>query len=372
MGALFTLLVAHATAAPQWTEEQLRADTVGVLDVLPWHQYVLRSQTRLDKPATFADLSLFGAPGSFVLPDGTEQSGALMRFGLGMGVGVGKPSTGVAAFGGMQFDYAMAQTPPILSSDGTVAQAASGIGYLGLAVKGWTATAGLLPVQRLVYTPEVGGREVPVHTDQIFSLYNQEGVAVAGVRGQDLSGADVLAAVRGELAPERLLERADLRKYGVFGVGFQHIAAGLDPYLDDPGPPEDSPAHAQVPLRAEDLGERGFRVVLVPEVAPRPVLRRAQVGYVFAKDEVWLGGQAGLVTRAGKVLPSVQVFASFRPEYFKYFSLYGVPRINVAYSYNVPDTVGFFPVAGAHVFGIQYMYGRAEFSRPLVPSYTGT
>lgn len=363
------LLISATLAAEPLDQDALSAATAQVLDVLPWHQYVLRTQQRQDVAGTFAELSLYGSPQRFELPDASVQGGSLLRFGLGMGLGVGKPATGVAAFVGSQIDYGMANGAGIPTSDNTLAAAANGIVYGGLAVKGWTATAGILANQPLAYREQDGGVPIDATVDQMFTLYNQEGVAIGGVRAQRLGGDDVLAALRAEVAPERLLERLDLRRFGLFGIGLQRFASGVDPYQDDPGGPGTGPAHAELPLSAEDIAERGFRLQLTPEIVPRPTLRRLQAGYVWVGDENVLGGQVGAVNRGGRVVPSVQAFATVRPEWFKYFSFYGVPRIAFSYSYNTPDPVAFFEISGAHVLGVQYIYGPAEFARPLLPIF---
>jgi len=64
---------------------------------------------------------------------------------------------------------------------------------------------------------------------------------------------------------------------------------------------------------------------------------------------------------------AVEAFVSFRPEWFKYFSFYGVPKITLSYSYNTPESTTFLPIPGAHVVGAQWIYGPSEMGRPLVP-----
>jgi len=48
-------------------------------------------------------------------------------------------------------------------------------------------------------------------------------------------------------------------------------------------------------------------------------------------------------------------------------SLFGVPWMTVSYSYNTPDSATFLPIPNAHVAGVQWIYGRPEMGRPLVP-----
>lgn len=357
---------------PVWDEEQL-VEVTEALDVLPWHQYVLRTQQMTDKPGTFVELAFHGAPARYELPNGVERNGSLVRFGIGMGLGVGKPRTGFAAFGGLLIDYGMAQGSSPISSEETLGAAVDGIFYGGMAFKGWTATVSGLARQPFTFAPEVGG---PTESQDIdvpvaFTFYNQEGVALGAIKSTDASGRAVLANLRGEFRPELLLERMDLRKYGVFGLGLSRFAENLDIYQEHP-PGERIPATYELPLAADDLVETGLRATLTPEIAPSPTVRRAQLGYVFASDKLVLGTQGGLLNRANKLSPSIQAYTAFRPDWFKYFSPWGSPRITVSYAYNVPDPVSFFQVDGAHVIGVQYIYGREEFARPLLPIYRST
>src|SRR5690606_19829943 len=134
------------------------------------------------QPHMFAELALWGAPGAFEVADDTVD-GALMRFGLSTGFGFGKPRSGFAVFAGLQTDYGMAQQPPIFASAGTMGMGAELIGYGGMSYKGWMATFGVLANQPFIFeqtAAQQGG--VELHTSQMLTLYNQEGVAVGGVR----------------------------------------------------------------------------------------------------------------------------------------------------------------------------------------------
>lgn len=371
---LFLVGIAQADR-PAYTEEEMTEVTAQVLDVLPWHQYVLRTQLLTDKPGNFVELAMFGSPSRFELPSTELRDGTLIRFGIGAGLGFGKPATGFAAFAGLQVDYGMAQGTPTFSSEGTIGLAAGGIVYGGASFKGWTLTAAALPVQPFSWSADVDPAAEPtpeVRVDAAYTLYQQEGVSVGAVRGQDLSGDAVLAALHGMIRPEKALERAGARRFGVFGLGLTRFGEGLDPYRERGGR-EALPAVYETALSGDDLGESGVRVVVTPQVAPVPTLRRAQVGFLYDEHpDVLAGGQAGVLNRGGQIQPSIQVYGAFRPEWFRYFSLYGVPRIAVSYSYNVPDPIAFFTVDQAHVFGIQYIYGREEFARPLIPVYRTT
>jgi hypothetical protein len=331
--------------------------------VLPWHQYVLGSMMRLDSAARYAELALWAAPGRFDFGPPEPVDGALMRFGIATGLGAGKPRTGFAAFGGFQFDYGMAQrAPAYFSSGGTLGAAVEGIVYGGASYKGFMATYSLLLGQGFTLADDTDA--VAHAPTQMINLYNQEGVAIGGVAAKRLDGDTILAALRAELAPEKMLERLDLRDHGLFRAGVGRYEAGTNPYLDPEPAPE---PQWEVPLGVDDLASLGFRLELVPQVFPTPRFRRASAGWVYQSEKLVGGGQVGLVGRGGRYDPSAEVFAVFHPEWFKYFSLWGVPRISVSYSYNVPDPAAFFPVDHAHVVGVQYVYGPPEFGRPLVP-----
>ena len=226
---LALLLATPGLAAPEWTEADLARLTEHTIGVLPWHQYVLRSMMRLDKPHLYSELALWAAPGRFDFEEPEPIPGALMRFGLGLGLGAGRPRTGFSMFGGMQVDYGMAQEPPIFDSDGTLGSAVEGILYGGVAYKGFVATYGTVLGQPFTLAD---AETTTITQTQMINVYNQEGVAIGGVAAPKITGEVVLAALRTEIAPERLLERLDLRQHGLFRTGVARYERGTNPYLD--------------------------------------------------------------------------------------------------------------------------------------------
>lgn len=361
--ALVAFFTAAMAAPPLRTEAELRALSEQALQVLPWHQYVLFTMARLDRSHRFAELSLFSSPSRFALPSGQIEDGSLMRMGVGMGLGVGQPTSGAALFGGAQLDYALVQTPPLLSSDGTLGGAAQGVMYGGLAVRGWMLTGGALITQPL----SLEGGETPSASPRAFvTLYQPQGAALSGLLSPEGAGLDRLSALRGTLMPEQWMERLDLRALGLPLLGVERYASGTNPYGDPE--PLDEPL-LSLPLGMEDIASLGLRAQVVPEIRPDLGLRRALAGYVLQHPQIVTGAQVGVARIGGDLVPSAQAYAVFHPEWFKYFSAWGVPRISIAYSYNIPDPIAFFSVQDSHVFGIQYVYGPPEFGRPLIPLY---
>lgn len=372
-------LLAVALAAEPYTEAELVEVTDQAIDILPWQQYVVRTALKIDRPPSMLEASMYGAPAQLILPDGTQRGGSVIRFGMGFGVGVGQPRTGVAAFGGILADFAYVQDkmPPKLSDWESLAIGPNALFYGGLAAKGFAATASYAAHQPLYYEEQYGGSPSRSSQETLLTLSHVEGVSVGGALA-DAGGDTVLAAVTGLVRPEEVLERADLRRFGVFGLGLTRFASGIDPYREEAND-ADSPSLIEVPVSADDLGELGLRVSIVPQVTPRFALRRAVVGYVWeGLDRFLVGGQAGVVTRGGGPRPTIQIYASALGESEEEKKpLIGPPRrqrglIALSYAYNAPDSVAFFPFDGAHVFGLQVVNGRQEFGRPLVPVYRST
>ncbi len=380
------------------------------------HTHVMKNQLALDEAPFFFEMTIRSTPATFQVPDGRTAKVGLTRWGLSAGGGFGQPTTGVAAFAGVQGDYVLTTAfPEAFKKAEVVFGTAQVVLYGGVAVHGFQLSGGLYLDAGVQGVSEDGYLMAPDHQPEryrpgspmgqgaegaqsgrsayFFSFTQAEGLTLGGALGQakqDVEaaaseGKQVLAALRAELAPARLIDRFELREaLGVPGVGLDRYAEGVDYYgdryaslkdaanraaagLPTEGVIESIPANTQLPVFVEDIAALGFRLRVVTEVQPTVRFRSAEVGYQYLGEEVKIGLQAQTFRRAEALTGSGEVYAAVRPEAFKYASIFAIPWITISYSYNTPDATTFLPIPNAHVFGVQWVYGPPEMGRPLIP-----
>jgi len=388
-------LTPGTAAADRWFGPEVRQLSMQSLDVVKMHLYVLRAQLALDETPFFFELAMRSTPGEFALNDGTVEEGGLTRLGLSFGGGFGKPTTGWALFAGVQVDQiAITEFPAFITKHGVLANATQiqGIIYAGAAAHGFQlswggvfdAPFGGLDANGRFAAPGAMGDAAAVGDSadqsvrQIFTFTHAEGIRAGGAIAE-VGGEKILTTLRTELSPEHLWERLGLREYGLTMIGVNRYAAQVDYYLDKletlqnvtaaPSAALDDELNAtyEVPLRQEDILGTGAHAQLVTQVRPDVLFRSLEVGWQTRVEIVDAAARAMLFRRGDGHELAVEAFVSFRPEWFKYFSFYGVPKITLSYSYNTPESTTFLPIPGAHVVGAQWIYGPSEMGRPLVP-----
>ncbi|MCK6536574.1 MAG: hypothetical protein L6Q84_26685 [Polyangiaceae bacterium] len=132
-----------------------------------------------------------------------------------------------------------------------------------------------------------------------------------------------------------------------------------------PAPPRKLSAPIyEIPAVVDDLATLGIRLRAVTQVSPEPLLRLAEVGYAYRGDPLRVGGRAVGFRRGDAYVASGEGFAGFgttATEDSPGFS------VTASYSYNVPDSVTFYAIPNASVFGLQFTAGPEELARPIIP-----
>ena len=362
--------LARADDAP-FTQDALDALARQSIDVLALHAQQQHVLLQSDKVGRNVELLVRSAPARFATPTGVVDGG-LTRFGLSNMVGLGSPRERKALWVGILADYLLVTDFPNAFRPAPGVGNAAGaqlLGYGGVVVGPVSANGGVFlhaPVQGLDPTDPPSE---PLIARSFLDVRLPGGASVSAI---GLGGPDgEVEGLRGLLQPEALWERLGVREAGLFGLAVQRFEGGGARW-GERRPPE-APVW-ELPLLADDLFSRGFLIRVTPEISPALTVRRVEAGGLWRGDDDGLivGGRAGVHQRAGDWLPSVDTFVSLYPEWYARYSRFGVPRIQLSWSYNSPDQTTFFALPDAHVFGVQWVYGNFALGRPIVPVFRPT
>lgn len=326
-----------------------------------------------------------------------------------MGGGFGRPSKLALSFGLQAENVGVSSWPNFMKSlDGYAANNAQAVYYLALASQGYQLSAGGMAEMGFTgldaqgrfspsatpytYRPgappnlaqtQAGVGKRQSSTSFFASLTHREGVVLGGTfaKVREQLGDDAttrLAALRGQLRPERWVREKLEELRGIPSIGVDFFARGVDPYADRYAalrrraealaagvPPSDAPspgAIVQLPLAFEDILGSGAYARVVPQAAPKATLRMVDVGCgrsfgdedvafgfgvrgtAFQRSEAWTGSAEAMVGLTTRLVSA-----------------------RVAYAFNVPDAAVLLPIPNAHVIGFQLVYGRAEVALPITP-----
>lgn len=399
--------LALVVPAPAHAETYTGADfttlTRQSIDVVRMQHYRLQGQMQRDQSEFFYEATLRWMPGTrFQLYDGRVQEAPLERLGGGYWWGEGHPRTGTAFFSAFQMDAGIAAAGT--QSDAVIFDGLllTGAAYEGLSVAvGVRAgfTAGMTEDGQFTdggeiavpYRPGAPGDAIPEGAGEkkdklrfggfVASVQHAEGISLGAVLDQAKVGSgEVIAAVLALVQPASLIERAGARDLGVPGLGLNRISSDIDYYGDQleatrarvaqglPAPPRKLSAPLyEVPFVVDDLAAIGLRVRAVTQVSPDPLFRLAELGYAYRGDPLRLGGRAVGFRRGDAFVGSGEAFAGIGK---KASAEAGGFSVTASYSYNVPDSVTFFAIPNASVYGFQITVGPEELARPIVPLVT--
>lgn len=416
------LAIPRAALAETYYGPEIAGLARQTVDVMKLHQHVIQQQLALDETPAFFELTIRSMPATFQFDDGAKMKAGLSRLGLSTGAGFGKPSTGFAGFIGLQVD-AVASTqfpnPFVGTTEGEGFDYGQGLIYVGLAAHGFQATYGLMMSgdqagglnPQGYFTRHNSGYRDGTPTDvyptselsysHFITFTQAEGFSLGATLAEATSHADVdslendvteyfLAALHAEFAPAKLMERLELReRLGIPGIGLDRYAAQIDYWGDHyhemrsraesianmgqlAGSAKQSAVDIgnetwEIPIFLDDIAGTGLRARIIPQVRPTVKLRAVEGSYRYQADRLKVGARSFAFQRGKKLTGSAEGYLAFQPEFFKYMSVLGVPWMTVSYSYNTPDAATFLPIPNAHVVGMQWIYGRPEMGRPLVP-----
>ncbi|MCC6649217.1 MAG: hypothetical protein IT374_27065 [Polyangiaceae bacterium] len=373
------------------------------IDLMRMQHYRLQGQMAIDRSQFFAESTGRFMKARVRLNDGTELDAVLERLGGGYWWGGGRPRTGFAWFSAFQSDVGVATTAH-KAADAVIYD---GLLFAGVAYHGLTVGAGVRGgftsgmdangeftlrsnTGASAASPRAGapgdallptlGRE---RVDRfrfggvVTTVEHVEGLSLGAVLDGSVASSP-LAAVRALAQPEPLLRRAGLRALGVPSLGVDRVAPGIDYYSDAfeagkkaaaqglPRPALPAKALWEVPFVVDDLASVGLRVRAVTQIAPTTQFRLAELGWSQRDHVVRAGGRGVGFRRGDALVAGGEVFVgagTSSPDHQDF-------AITLSYSYNVPDSVTFFPIPNAQVWGFQATFGPRQLGRPLVPRRT--
>ncbi len=392
-----------ARAAETYSGQDFRTLARSTVGVMRAHQWVLRAQMDRGQVPFFANGIYRGMRAKLEMPNGATVPGLVTRAGAENWGGSGDVARDFGLFYGLQLDALLAE--PDRGSDQHMV--ADGLAFIGAGYHGFEASVGLRTTWTRGFTPSgnFGGGDAtragtpPAYafdggktkdrfalTGVTISTYHKEGVTLGAALGQALvqssdgavSPETVLASARALFQPEALMKRLDLRKWlGIPGVGLERIAGQVDFYGDRylavrdraaavargaAAVPNVIPAREaaiyEIPTSIDDLLSLGVHLGAVTQVAPTPLLRSGEIGWMWANDTLQLGARGAVVRRGAEYGGAYDAFAGVA---LQDFMLVG------SLSYNSPDPSTSLPVPFARVIGLQLFWGPADMARPLVP-----
>lgn len=397
---------ALATPSIAWAETYGGRDVADLahqsIDVMRAHHYALAAQMRIDEVTPYTAAVTYKHLGARLrFPDGSEGDGGLTRINAGAMFGGGRPRSGGGAFGGLSADYVVV--------NGAVpehTEIGNGLVFAGAAFRGVQGSIGLrfgwsrnftaggeFPAGANPYVDRPGTPAAYASpqtfaptshigvSGYVVSLQQAEGVTFGGLvddvlkRSTDgtVTRSTALIAARLILEPERLVERLDLRRAFVPGLGVERIAPEVDYWGDrfqalraagsDPAAiarvPVPTQATYELPLQLSDIAGLGVRVKTVTQVAPTALFRQAEVGWSSVGEMHFAGLKTSVFRRADAYTGAVDLFAGVRVG--KVFGL------ALSWSYNSPDAATSLAVPNAAIWGFQLVVGNPDLVAPVVP-----
>ncbi len=367
------------------------------IDVMGSHLTFLQTQARKQDVLSYYGFTLRWAPGWFAYSDGQRAAGILSRGQQNFGAGVGDLNGGV--FFGAQVDAVSAFSKQggtwrasgyegLVFAGGALYGVQATIGYLGtlttpqdfkLDQTGAFAVPGSGSTGSRQGAPAVSSADLASNFILLSAYDAKTGAFLSASYGEypllvtqtdDLgtttryAGSERrLSEVRAHLQPLR--DRYLPAQFGLPMIGIAKLDRFKDNYQEraaQPAKPPSDETPYEIELGSDDILAGGFRAHVVYQVSPTLLLRRAELGYVeqLEKDgrRLRVGVRAQAFQRAGGFVASGDAYALVG---------IGPAQVGFSYSYNSPDGTTFIPVANAHVFGLQVLFGEPETSRPLIP-----
>lgn len=422
---LLALLTALATAGPVYDVPTLLPHVTNDMTALATNRLLLQSMFALDAAPSTAGFNFKAAPAGFIHADGTVTDGSLTKTNIVMMAGGGKPTSGFAVFGGLNYAHTLVSGWPnafgAAGGSDPVERVAGGGGsaifFLGAATRGVALEAGVFfngsgyqmnsqgyfgsgcsvawgcPTDVRPGTPDfvAANQAASVEYGRRAFLLNAEhkgGHSMAALVRETITGTDPrettgartgLSALRGLSQPYDLFPRT----IGLLGAGFNSYGRDVDYYGDDVAAVRqaadagrevpgwlDKPLF-EIPLVGDQLAETGALARVTFQVLPTPLFRLAEAGWAddFEVSDHALfqaGARARVFRRGLRYAPGADAFAGLfkvsRKHAGRGFSGY------LSYAYNTPDPISFPAVPDAHVLGFQFVAGNPIALPPPVPS----
>lgn len=353
---------------------------------------VLQAQSRHDRHLSYLGTTIRWAPGRFELGDGQQVAGNLARYQVAGGVGLGSPRK-VGAHFGLALD-GVGETGAASMSYGGYQQ----ILYFGMGVKGFQVTlngrvdflgggdTNLDPWLQFRADDDLDRYRQALPFDNglgnthgnTWSVYH----GATGAYAYVTYGDGVIYDLRANVQPLAQLLPKGL---GLPAAGLRWIddrARSAFPTREGPVPPggfaelEPPQKRFQSDLGTDDAARIGLRTRVVVEWVPVPAFRYAELGMVKSLGELdalplGFGFRAAVGVPEDRARIAAETFAMLGYGRSEATGTGHLGHFAASYSYSVPDGTTWLPIPRAHVFGVQWVLGAPETSKPIVPIVRG-
>jgi hypothetical protein len=407
---MLVVLSAAALAAPLYYAPDIVPYMRGDTTALVLNHGLLQSMLQHDAAVSTFGLTLKAAPAGFAVASGETAMGSLSRWQVAAMAAGGAPASGTAWFAGVNYAHLITGGfPNVLAGAGggdpqkiVSAGGGSAVLFAGMAHRGVAVEVGVF-FNGYGYEQDAYGRfglscdvavgcEEPLREGSPYDATGSESVDVtrrsfllnaehvgghsAGLLLAPGASGTRLDVLRLGSEPRGLLPEA----VGLLGAGLNSYSPEVDVYGDTVSrdaaareagedPEADGKRIYEVPLLGDALGGTGVLARVTLQLAPTPLFRLAEVGWVdgwsVGATQIEAGAQARVFRRGDGMVPGADAFARVTRASSKHEG--AGQSFALTWSYNSPDPLNFPPVRDAQVLGVHFLTGNPDALPPPVP-----
>lgn len=374
LALILFILFLQTQAQEMITGPQYRNATLQSVDVLSSHLTLLQAQAHYDKMLSNISNTTHFAPVKLFVNDGSVQQGFISRVLLPMGAGFGTVDK-FGIYGGFQGDFVK-----VTGHETAGARTFEAITYFGVAAKGFQVDAGFtkdagfnldgnFEFARYSHQLAKDSSRLSSTDKRIVSLYHRSGLYMNMIFAQQWrNGPFYFSEMKTNVQPlKKILPK-------VFGLPFVELisytplSSYYNRYKDyynessDLTPASPTRKNFDFAFGSDDILKKGLRPAITIGIRPKVVFKKAELAYnYFNEDKTWIAGaraQMFFKGTAGDFSFETFVTHTFAEEMMTW---------SLSYSYNSPDNVTFIPLPKLHVIGLQFIFGRRETAKAIIP-----
>lgn len=377
---IFAIMLAiYSQAQEIITGPQYRASTISSVDVMSAHLLLFQAQAQYNKVLNNMSLTSHVAPSRFYLNDGSIANGTLSRILIPANVGWSNEDGSFGFFVGGNEDFVTA------SYQGETYRLMQGIAYMGLSLFGFQLDYGYMIDQgfKLDANLEFPKNKTEIASDdskfsknndkRIFSIYHVSGCYLSTIFAKPWNGNESYSLSEFKVNIQPLKNKIpflkkiglpflDLTAYKPVKESFNDLKSYYSKeYIDNLK--NASFKNYDFTIGSDNILNKQIRGAIKTQVYPKPAFKSAEMSYAkFFNDNAQLiGARTQIYLQNNMPEISFDAFAIVSRNEKKNLT------ISVSYSYNSPDNTTFIPLQKMHVFGIQFIFGKRETARPVVP-----
>ncbi|MBL8026823.1 MAG: hypothetical protein JNL74_10460 [Fibrobacteres bacterium] len=351
---------------------QFRSATLSSVDMLSSQLTLMQAQSLYNKVLSSASFSYVYAPAEIFMNDGSIIDGAFTRSIMMLSAGYGKINK-FGVFGGLQLDWVKEKTTSNDPNEGGY--------FLGLSIYNFQLTMAYIdqngPTLDGNYDFTLVKNQQPSDNSgwdnyglRVFSVYHKIGL-YASATFSDKPQLTFSGGERETYMSESKINFQPLQSMlpSILGLPFLDYSSytpnysysgDIRDYYDGVGTEQEKRHNLQI--GADNLFNLKIRSSLTMQVSPEVNFKMGELAYVIMSEKK--NAIAGIRT---------QVFddgSGMKVGYDSYLLLSIAKKyvnVSFSYSYNSPQRLTFIPLDDLHVFGVQFILGRRETAKAIIP-----